>query len=135
MHSHEADSEACLNRKIFNIALKRKAMDDLKERPRKLVHKELQSRYFDTLTYKDIRNISRNMHKARFFQLLLLATDIEETHEALTAMQVLTSSKEQFLLVNDSEKKYCNVLFCEVKECHFHLVQSWCRKIQCLVTQ
>jgi len=40
--------------------------------------------------------------------MLPLLTDIEEIHEALSANQVLTSSKEQFLLVNDSEK-YCNI--------------------------
>ena len=58
----------------------------------------------DTLTYKDIQNTSRNMHKARFSQLLPLQTNIEETSEALSAVQVLTSSKERFLLVNESEK-------------------------------
>ena len=44
------------------------------------------------------------MYKARSSQLLPLPTDVEETHEALNAVQVLTSSNEQFLLVNDSEK-------------------------------
>jgi hypothetical protein len=44
------------------------------------------------------------MHKARSSQLLPLPTDIEETHEALSTVQVQTSSIEQFLLVNDSEE-------------------------------
>jgi hypothetical protein len=44
------------------------------------------------------------MHKARSSQQLALPTDIEETHEALGAVQVQTSSKERILLVNDSEK-------------------------------
>jgi len=44
------------------------------------------------------------MHEARSSQLLPLPTDIEETHEALNAVQVQTSSKEQFLFVNDSKK-------------------------------
>jgi hypothetical protein len=88
MHNHNADSEACLNRQILNNSVKRKAMEDLCERPRKLIHKELRSQYLDTLTYKDIKNISRNMHKARSSQLLPLPTDIEETHEALSAVQV-----------------------------------------------
>jgi hypothetical protein len=57
-------------------------MNDLCERPCKLVHKELLSQDLDTLTYKDTRSISRNMHKARSSQLLSLPTDIEETHEA-----------------------------------------------------
>ena len=69
-------------------------MEDLCERPRKLIHEELRSQYLDTLTYKDIRNISMNMHKARSSQLLPLPTDIEETHEALNAVQVWTSSTE-----------------------------------------
>ena len=64
MHNRDADSEACLNRQIFNNSVKRKAMEDLCERPRKLIHKELRSQDLDTLTYKDIGNISRNMHKA-----------------------------------------------------------------------
>ena len=63
-------------------------MEDLCERPRKLIHKELPSQYLGTLTYKDIRDISRNMHKACSSQLLPLPTDIEETQEALSAVQV-----------------------------------------------
>jgi len=48
------------------------------------------------------------MHKARSYQLLPLPTDIEKIHEALNALEGQTSSKEQFLLVNDSQK-ICNV--------------------------
>jgi hypothetical protein len=94
MHNHDADSEACLNRQILNNSVKMKAMEDFSERPRKPIHKELQSQYVDTLTYKDIRNISRNIHKARSSQLLPLPTDTEETHEAFSAVQVQTNSKE-----------------------------------------
>ena len=63
-------------------------MVDSCERPRKLIHEELRNHYLDSLTYKDIRDISRNMHKARSSQLLPLPTDIEETHEALNAVHV-----------------------------------------------
>jgi hypothetical protein len=31
--------------------------------------------------------------------------NVAETHEALSTVQMLTNSKEKFLLVNDSEKK------------------------------
>jgi len=99
MHSHDEGSEACLNRQILNTSVKRKAIEDLCERPRKLRHKELQTQDSDILIYKDIRNISRNIHKARSSQLLPLQTDTEETREALNAVQVLTISKEQFLLL------------------------------------
>ena len=63
-------------------------MEDLCERTSKLIHKELRSQYTDTLNYKDIKNISRNTHKARSTQLLPLPTDSEETHEALSVVQV-----------------------------------------------
>ena len=88
MHNHDAGSEACLKRQILNNSVKRKAMEDLCERGRKLIHKDLRSQYLDTVTYKDTRNISRSMHKARSSQLLPLPTDTEETHEALNAVQV-----------------------------------------------
>jgi hypothetical protein len=54
-----------------------------------------------TLTYKDIRNNGKNTAKARSCQPLPLPTDTEETHDALNAVQMQTSSKERFLLVND----------------------------------
>jgi hypothetical protein len=93
MHSHDADSEASLNRRILNNSVKRKAMEDFSETPRKLIHEQLQSQCVDKLTYKDIRNISRNMDKARSSKLSPLPTDIEGTHEALSVVQVQTSLK------------------------------------------
>jgi len=63
-------------------------------KPRKLIHKEPLSQYLDSLTYKDIENISSNMYKARSSQLLPLLTDTEETREALSAVQVWTNSTE-----------------------------------------
>ena len=90
MHNHDEDSEAYLDRHILYNSVKRKAMEDLCERPRKLIHKELQSQHLDTVTYKDIRNT----HNARSSKMLPLPTDTEETHEAFSAVKVLTSSKE-----------------------------------------
>ena len=79
-------------------------MEDLCDRTRKLIHKELRSQYFGTLTYNDTRNISRNMHKARSSQLFPLPTDIEEKHEALSTVQYKCEQVRQNLLVNDSER-------------------------------
>jgi hypothetical protein len=88
MHNHDTGSEACLNRQILNNSVKKKTMEKLCERRHKLIHGELRSQYLDTLIYKDIKNISRNMHKARSTQTFPLPTDIEETYEALSAVQV-----------------------------------------------
>jgi hypothetical protein len=63
-------------------------MEVLCERPCKRIHEKRRSHYLDSLAYKDTRNISRNIYKARSFQLLPLSTDIEETHEALIVVQV-----------------------------------------------
>jgi len=38
MHNHDECSEACLNRQILNNSVKSKAMEDLCERLRKLIH-------------------------------------------------------------------------------------------------
>jgi len=77
MHNLDNDNEACLHLQIWNNSVKRKAMEDLCARSRELIHKEL---HLDTATYKDTRNTSSNMYKARSSKLLPLPTDIEETH-------------------------------------------------------
>jgi hypothetical protein len=43
------------------------------------------------------------MHQARSTKLVPLPANVEKTHEILSAVIVLTHSKEQYLLVNDSE--------------------------------
>jgi len=74
-------SETCLNRQKLNNYVKRKVMDVLCERQTKEIYKEIQSQDFYIPTYKDIKNISRNNHKARSYQLLSLPTNTEEIHE------------------------------------------------------
>ena len=69
-------------------------MEDLCERTRELIHKELLRQDLDSLTYVDIGNISRNMHKAGSSQLLPVPTDTEQTQQALSAVPVLTSSTD-----------------------------------------
>jgi len=72
MRNLDADREGCENRLILNNSVKSKAMENLCERSLNLKHKELRSQYLDTLTYKDIKNISRTVHKARSSKLLRL---------------------------------------------------------------
>ena len=89
LHSHDTDSEACLNRQTLNNSVERKAIEGLSDRPLKLTHKAPQLQHMDTDTYIYIRHVSSNMHRTRSCQLLPLATDIEETHEALIAVRGL----------------------------------------------
>jgi len=70
------------------------------ETPLKLILKEQERQELDILTYSDIMNISRNistnMHEALSCHLFPLPTDFEESHEAFSAVHVLTISKEHF---------------------------------------
>jgi len=61
----------------YLITVERKAMEDLCEIPPKLIHKEILRPELDTVTYIDVRNISRDMHTARSSKLLPLPTDTE----------------------------------------------------------
>jgi hypothetical protein len=54
MHNHDADSKDCLNRQLLNNSVKMKAMVDLCEGRRTLIHEELLGQDLDAVTYKDI---------------------------------------------------------------------------------
>jgi hypothetical protein len=71
--NHDKDCEATLNRQIFNNSVTRKATEDLCERARKLIHKEL--------GYSHLSR--RTEHSSCALLLPPLPTKIEETHEAL----------------------------------------------------
>jgi len=54
--------------------------EDLSERPRRLILKELQIQDLDTLTYKNGQNNRRNIHKTHFSKLLPVPTNTEEAN-------------------------------------------------------
>jgi hypothetical protein len=62
IHIRDEDGEASLNRQILSNSVKRKGVDGLCEKPRKLIHKELRSQDLHTVAYEDVQNI--------FFSLL-----------------------------------------------------------------
>ena len=65
-------------------------MEDLSERPRWLIRKELQIQDLDTVTYKDRQNNRSYIHKTRSSKLLPPSTNTEETLEALTLWRLTT---------------------------------------------
>jgi hypothetical protein len=103
MHNHDEDSEACLSWQMLILSKGKQWRTCVKDHA-KWFTKNYKARTRILWLIKDIQNISRNIHTARSSELLPLPTDIEETHEALNAVQVL-SLKDLFLFVNDSEKK------------------------------
>jgi hypothetical protein len=100
-HNHESDSDQTLNRQKLSNSLKRKATEDICEKPSKLLHRELHSKHVDTLTVTDENLIRKNIHNARKHILPQIPTSISDVHDALDAIEITTNKNEQFLLFND----------------------------------
>jgi len=81
-------------------------MDDLCERTRKLIHKELRSQYLDTLTYKNITlaGICIKHAPPNCFLSQQILKKLMNHYVLYKCEQV-----QQNLLVNYLEKNYCNV--------------------------
>jgi hypothetical protein len=97
-HNHDKGSEASLNRQILNNFVKRKAVEGLRASPRKPIHRTARPGLH--------RHTGRQEGQSACALLPAASSpkNAAETREALSAVPVLTSSKEQFLLVNYSEK-------------------------------
>lgn len=99
-HSHEAN-ESKLNRKIISSACKRKAVDDISEKPAKIIRQVLVSELPETIATTDIAYIRRNMYNARRkFLPGPLPKDKTEVHNMVGAANVQTSKNECFVFIN-----------------------------------
>lgn len=58
-HNHDSIEESVLNRESLNNSLKRKAIEDINERPMKILHKKLITGDIGTLTTADIQCIKK----------------------------------------------------------------------------
>ena len=98
--------EQKLNRKIVTNACKRKAKEDISERPSKIICKSLATNLPTTLTTTDVSYIRKNIYNCR--QKVLpgpLPKNMEGVHEAVGnyCESRLTSKGEDFLFINDPE--------------------------------
>lgn len=102
-HTCTKDSEQKINRQIVSNNLKRKALEQLTERPSKLLHEEIKSHNVNTstLTTTDVSYIKNNMHHARTSVYPKLPQDLNEVHTVLDSIEVNTVLGENFLLLND----------------------------------
>lgn len=99
-HCHSANVEQ-LERQIVSASCKRKATDDLSEKPSKIIRKELQNDLPATIKTTDVALIRRNLYNARRKLLPPLPTSVEETFDILVNMNIQTSKGENFLLFKD----------------------------------
>jgi hypothetical protein len=102
---HEHHPPNNLECQIISNQVKRKAMDDLTEKPLKIISKKISNHLTNNLKTDDISNIRQNLYRARRKNTPILPTNLRETQEALLSIPTLTNKDEKFLLINDSENK------------------------------
>lgn len=104
-HNHEAVNENTINRQIVNTSFKRKALEDVSTRPKKIILQELlHNECVKEITVNDINRIRKNMYENRRKTLPANPKSIAEVHQALNVMNIETKQKENFLLLNDKNK-------------------------------
>lgn len=116
---HNHGPEINLERQELSNRIKRKAQDDLYERPSKVIHKDLaqSSSLLDKVTTNDLNLIRKNVYEARKKLMPALPKNMDEVFQVLDSLQPKTCKNETFLLVNDSINKivvfscYTNLYF------------------------
>lgn len=90
-------------RQHFSHKVKRKAVEDISEIPRKIIHKALMEEDVDTLSVSDVRKIRKNMYNARRSEIPKIPTNIKEIHKYVRDFPPTTNKGEIFLTKNDCE--------------------------------
>lgn len=103
VHNHENDIKK-LNRQILSVASKRKAVEDITERPSKIIHSVLRenSDTMDALTRKDITYIRNNMYYKRRQVQARLPSNVSDVFDILPTLNLTTIKNEPFLLATDN---------------------------------
>ena len=103
-HDHSACDEKVINRRTISNSIKRKAVESIvSERPLKLLHQELISMpgVASTLTNRDKKYICNNISYLKQSFTPNLPKNMDETHDYLDSIEIVTLQKENFLLIND----------------------------------
>lgn len=106
-HNHAADGASSLMRQKVANSCKRKATEELFDRPSKIMRKEIDKDALEVLTERDLAQIRKSIHSARAKVRPPLPSTLEELHETLRQYELKTKLDEVFLLVNDDE---CHVI-------------------------
>jgi len=87
-HNHEKLETPILNRQKMSNVLKRKAIDNVSDRPCKLIHNELRKEDVETLTFYDVSRIRDNVYQARSH---FLPKSILDVHEIIENLQIISN--------------------------------------------
>lgn len=112
VHNHERNQQK-LNRKIVSNSCKRKAQEDIAEKPSKIIRRALATNLPETITTTDVSYIRKNMYNyRRKIMPGRLPSNIQEVQEVLQVCAPHTSKGENFLFVNCLESSII-VFTCE----------------------
>lgn len=94
-----------MERQLLSNSLKRKAIEDITERPTKILRKELRVHPENQLTTTDLNRIKKNIYWARRSNMSgPLPKSKLEVHDCLDNYPLITNKNENFLLINDSTR-------------------------------
>lgn len=134
-HNHEADVPK-VNRHIISTNCKRKAKDDISEKPSKIIRRELEVNLPTTFTTKDQEYVRKNVYNCRKKVLPgPLPKSTEEVVSILENYKPKTCRGEEFLFLNSAEH---NILvfscetnirqMCEMSQLYMDGTFSFCTK-------
>ena len=109
-HNHDTDARK-VERQQIRVSVKRKANNDIAERPSKLIRSELQTGEEQHLTDNDMKSLSLAIYRQSRKRHPTLPKCIIDVHEALSTMTVNTSRSEDMCLVNDVDS-HIIIFFC-----------------------
>lgn len=157
-HSHDAN-EKRLNRQILSESCKRKATEDLAEKPAKIIRQELQKSVPSSLTTTDMEYVRHTVYNARRRVLPCLPKNASEVHKILSAINIVTSKDENFIFINsesdnivvfscttnirvlssvsrlymDGTFNYCTRYFCQLFTIHGYVNEHYIPLLFCLL--
>ncbi|KAE9523573.1 hypothetical protein AGLY_016125 [Aphis glycines] len=141
-----------IRRREINSNLKRKAQENLHEKPAKLLQTQLEPNYLNVLTTQDINAIRQSVYYVRSKSLPKLPKSTEEAQDSLDKINVTILADKTSVTYGKAFSALCDhlnlqVVFVDfeeaihialqkmwpsvnIKGCGFHLSQSWWWMIQ-----
>lgn len=113
-YNHGEYSSQALKKQVLNTACKRKAIENVSTRPKKIILTEIaQNSNSSDITINDINRIRKNIYENRRKIMPQNPTNIVDAHNALNSIDVKTKQSENFLLVNDEKENIIIFSCCE----------------------
>lgn len=105
-HNHTKDIKK-LNRQVISNSVKRKATEELSERPSKIIHSVLKthSEQISTVSVRDMSYIRNNLYNNRRKHQPPLPKSTKEVIDMLRTVTVQTIREEDFLFINDQDTR------------------------------